>query len=158
MEQTLTHWKKLNNPDYIGAYSLDRGKDMTLTIDYVNREIITGTGGKKEECTVLHFKEAQKPMILNRTNAKTIQKIYGTPYIEEWAGKKITLFASVTKLAGEEVECLRIRPVRPTLPELLLSDTDNFCNCQQAIRNGYSIEQIQKKWTLSPEVIKELLK
>lgn len=158
MEQTLTHWKKLNNPDYIGAYSLDRGKDMTLTIDYVNREIITGTGGKKEECTVLHFKEAQKPMILNRTNAKTIQKIYGTPYIEEWAGKKITLFASVTKLAGEEVECLRIRPVRPTLPELLLSDTDNFRNCQQAIRNGYSIEQIQKKWTLSPEVIKELLK
>lgn len=158
MEQTLTHWKKLNNPDYIGAYSLDRGKDMTLTIDYVNREIITGTGGKKEECTVLHFKEAQKPMILNRTNAKTIQKIYGTPYIEEWAGKKITLFASVTKLADEEVECLRIRPVRPTLPELLLSDTDNFRNCQQAIRNGYSIEQIQKKWTLSPEVIKELLK
>lgn len=158
MEQALTHWKKLNNPDYIGAYSLDRGKDMTLTIDYVNREIITGTGGKKEECTVLHFKEAQKPMILNRTNAKTIQKIYGTPYIEEWAGKKITLFASVTKLAGEEVECLRIRPVRPTLPELLLSDTDNFRNCQQAIRNGYSIEQIQKKWTLSPEVIKELLK
>ena len=143
MEQTLTHWKKLNNPDYIGAYSLDRGKDMTLTIDYVNREIITGTGGKKEECTVLHFKEAQKPMILNRTNAKTIQKIYGTPYIEEWAGKKITLFASVTKLADEEVECLRIRPVRPTLPELLLSDTDNFRNCQQAIRNGYSIEQIQ---------------
>ena len=128
---------------------------MTLTIDYVNREIITGTGGKKEECTVLHFKEAQKPMILNRTNAKTIQKIYGTPYIEEWAGKKITLFASVTKLADEEVECLRIRP---TLPELLLSDTDNFRNCQQAIRNGYSIEQIQKKWTLSPEVIKELLK
>ena len=158
MEQTLTHWKKLNNPDYIGAYSLDRGKDMTLTIDYVNREIITGTGGKKEECTVLHFKEAQKPMILNRTNAKTIQKIYGTPYIEEWAGKKITLFASVTKLADEEVECLRIRPVRPTLPELLLSDTDNFRTCQQAIRNGYSIEQIQKKWTLSPEVIKELLK
>ena len=158
MEQTLTHWKKLNNPDYIGAYSLDRGKDMTLTIDYVNREIITGTGGKKEECTVLHFKEAQKPMILNRTNAKTIQKIYGTPYIEEWAGKRITLFASVTKLADEEVECLRIRPVRPTLPELLLSDTDNFRNCQQAIRNGYSIEQIQKKWTLSPEVIKELLK
>ena len=158
MEQALPHWKKLNNPDYIGAYSLDRGKDMTLTIDYVNREIITGTGGKKEECTVLHFKEAQKPMILNRTNAKTIQKIYGTPYIEEWAGKKITLFASVTKLAGEEVECLRIRPVRPTLPELLLSDTDNFRNCQQAIRNGYSIEQIQKKWTLSPEVIKELLK
>ena len=41
-----THWKRLINPDYLGAYSLDPGKDKILTIKVVKREMITGTGGK----------------------------------------------------------------------------------------------------------------
>lgn len=104
-----THWKLLMNPDYIGAYWLTPGEDATVVIDFVAREIITGTGGKKEECTVAHLKGGVKPFILNATNSKTIAKLYG-PYIEDWAGKPITLFASTAKLAGETVECLRIRP------------------------------------------------
>ena len=42
-----THWKKLHNPDYLGAYSLDPGKDKILTIKDVRNEIITGADGKK---------------------------------------------------------------------------------------------------------------
>lgn len=81
---------------------------MTVTIDYIAREQITGTGGKKEECTVAHL-QGVKPFILNATNCKTIAKLYGN-FIEDWAGKQITLFATTTKMAGETVECLRIRP------------------------------------------------
>jgi len=105
---TKTHYKRLMNPDYIGAYALNEGEDLTVVINHVAREIITGTGGKKEECTVAHLKN-QKPFILNSTNQKSIAKLYG-PFIEDWAGKPITLFASTTKLAGDTVECLRIRP------------------------------------------------
>lgn len=152
----LTHWKMLINPGYLGVYSLDNGKDMTLTIGNVVREVVTSTGGKKEECTVVHFKEKQKPMILNRTNSKMIQKIYGTPYIEEWAGKKITVYASTTKLAGEEVECLRIRPAIPQNPALKIEDTVNFEKCKAALKNGYTIEQLRKKWTISDKVEKAL--
>lgn len=103
-----THWKRLINPDYIGAYSLNEGEDLTVKIDFVQVEEITGSGGKKEHCTVAHL-VGEKPMILNVTNSKTIAKLYG-PYIEDWQGKRITLFASTTRLAGETVECLRIRP------------------------------------------------
>lgn len=103
-----THWKRLINPDYIGAYSLNEGEDLTVKIDYVQVEEIVGTGGKKEHCTVAHLVD-EKPMILNVTNSKSIAKLYG-PYIEDWQGKRITLFASTTRLAGETVECLRIRP------------------------------------------------
>ncbi len=149
---TLTHWKRLVNPDYLGAYSLEKGQDLTLTIAKVVREVVTGTGGKKEECTVIHFKEPQKPMILNKTNSKTIQKIYGTPYIEEWEDRKITLYASTTKLAGEEVECLRIRPVKPQPPLLLIGDKENFDKVKKALINGYTFEQIQTKWTITDEV------
>ena len=103
-----THWKRLINPDYIGAYALPEGGDLTVKIDFVQVEEITGTGGKKEVCTVAHLVD-QKPMILNVTNSKSIAKLYG-PYIEDWVGQRITLFASTTRLAGETVECLRIRP------------------------------------------------
>lgn len=103
-----THWKLLINPDYIGAYALPEGEDLTVTIDFVQQEEVKGTGGKKEDCTVAHL-VGQKPMILNVTNSKSIAKLYG-PYIEDWAGKPITLYASTTKLAGETVECLRVRP------------------------------------------------
>lgn len=105
-----THWKQLVNLDYIGAYALD-GKDLTLTIDHVVREMVTGNGGKKEQCMVAYFKEnGYKPMILNRTNAKSITALTGSPYIEDWSGHKITLYATTTRLGGETVECLRIRP------------------------------------------------
>jgi len=103
-----THWKVLINPEYIGAYWLLEGQDSTVTIDRVVREQVKGTGGKTEECTVAHLKGA-KPFILNVTNSKSIAKLYG-PYIEDWAGKQITLYASTAKLAGETVECLRVRP------------------------------------------------
>ncbi len=105
-----THWKKLVNPDYIGAYCIE--KDTTVKIIAVNREIVKGEGGKKEECTVAKL-EGMKPFILNRTNAKTITRIYNTPYIEDWVGKSITIYPTTTKVAGEVVECLRVREVMP---------------------------------------------
>jgi hypothetical protein len=109
-----THWKKLTNPDYIGAYALTPGQDLIATIKHVKNEVVTGADGKKEECIVVRFVEPNiKPMILNSTNAKTITKIYETPYIEEWQGKKIQLFADKVKAFGEVVEALRIRPFVP---------------------------------------------
>lgn len=103
-----THWKRLINPDYIGAYALPPGMDMTVEILSVGRKKVTVSGGKKEDHTVVELR-GQKPLILNSTNSKSIARLYG-PYIEDWAGKRITLFASTAKLAGETVECLRIRP------------------------------------------------
>lgn len=108
-----THWKRLINPDYLGAYSLDPGKDKILTIKAVKREMITGTGGKQEECTVCHWAENEKPMILNVTNCRTISKVLKTPYIEQWAGHRIQIYATTTRMAGETVECLRIRDKAP---------------------------------------------
>ena len=112
--EKLTHWKKLINPDYLGAYSLDGMKDLNVTIEKVVREMVTGTGGKKEECTVAYLKN-QKPFIINRTNGKTITKVLKSPYVEEWVGKTITLFSTTTKVAGEEVECLRVRQQAPEI-------------------------------------------
>ena len=123
--EKLTHWKKLINPDYLGAYSIDGMSELNVTIEKVVREMVTGTGGKKEECTVAYLKN-QKPFIINRTNGKTITKALKSPYVEEWCGKTITLYATTTKVAGEEVECLRVRPVAP----VEVDHTSRFYDCE----------------------------
>lgn len=131
-----THWKRLINPDYIGAYSLDEGRDLTVQITQVRRDIVVGTGGKKEECTIAYL-NGNKPLILNNTNSKTIAKLYG-PYIEDWAGKKITLFATTTKLAGDTVECLRVRPLMPK------TDTEEAAAQKEYDRLYYIMEDAAK--------------
>lgn len=109
----MTHWKKLTNPDYLGAYSIENGQDMILTISYVREEKVVGTDGKKDDCVVCHFQEKCKPMILNSTNMKMIAKLYDTPYIEDWQGKKIQVGIEKVKAFGEIVEALRVRNFIP---------------------------------------------
>ena len=104
----------LVNPDYIGAYMLEQGQDMVITFESVKREMVTGSGGKKEECTVAHLR-GQKPFIVNRTNGKMITKVLGSPYIEDWVGKSVVVYATTTSVAGEKTECLRVRPTLPVI-------------------------------------------
>lgn len=110
----MTHWKKLTNPNYLGAYSIEDGKDLILTIGTVGNEMVIGPDGKKEECTVCHFVErGVKPMILNATNMKMITKLLNTPYIEQWNGHKIQIGVEKVKAFGEIVEALRVRDKLP---------------------------------------------
>jgi len=143
-----THWKQLVNPLFLGCYSLNDGQDMTIVIESVSREMVVTAGGKKEECTVAKIK-GNKPMILNRTNCKTIAKIYDSPFIEDWAGKQITIFASTAKLAGEVVECLRIRPFVTPLPKPPITD-ERLAKAIEAIQKGdYTKEQIFNGYALT---------
>ena len=137
----MTHWKKLTTPNFLGAYSLEDGKDMILTIAYVREETVTGVDGKKEDCAVCHFSEKVKPMILNSTNMKTITKLFKTPYIEEWAGKKIQIGQEKVKAFGEIVDALRVRNRLPA------EDTAVFIGCEECGGNisaagGMAPEQV----------------
>lgn len=148
-DKPKTHWKKLVNPAYLGAYSLEPGKDLTVTIDKVLREMVTSTGGKKEECTVAYLK-GEKPLILNVTNCKTIAQLYGA-FIEDWAGKKITIYATTTRLAGETVECLRIRQKVAEIKKEKLSN-ERFTTGLESISAGnFTAEQMREKFDLTED-------
>lgn len=108
-----THWKKEFNYEYMGSYSLPDGKDVVLTIKETKKEIVIGTNGKKEECFVCYFKESDKPMILNRTNCKTIERVHKTPYIEDWPGIVVQIGIDKVNAFGEVVDALRIRNIKP---------------------------------------------
>lgn len=86
---------------------------MILTIKRAGKEAFTGTSGKKEEGILIHFKEDAKPMICNATNAKTITKVAGSPYVEDWRDVRIALYSQEVSAFGETVDALRVRPYAP---------------------------------------------
>lgn len=153
----MTHWKKLFNSPYIGAHDLN-GADLVLTIRFVQKEDVKGENGKTENLPVAHFEEDVKPMVLNKTNSKAIAAAYRTPMIEEWSGKMVTLYPTTTKLKGEVVECIRIRPTVPavakgkeTLPP------DRFAKMLESIKAGkFAVDKAKAKFDLTPEQIKQL--
>ena len=134
----MTHWKKLTNPDYLGAYSLDDGKDIILTVDRVTRETVTGPEGKREECTVIHWRENQKPMIANNTNCKMIAKLTGSPFIENWSGHRLQIGISKVKAFGEVVDALRVRDFLPAAVTI----TCESCGKEITGAHGMSAEQL----------------
>lgn len=156
---TKTHWKKLNNPDYLGAYSLDKNgkyEDLVVTIDSVKNEEIVGADGKKEVCIVARMK-GQKPMILNATNCKTLTKLFKSPHIEDWCGKQITLFVSQVKAFGDFHDALRIRPVLPAAPAATGPDLSKL---KDDLQRCTTLEELRKFWeglTPNEKNIKELI-
>ena len=148
----MTHWKQLTNPDYIGVYSLQPNEERTVEIVRVERQQVTGADGKKEECTVAILKD-EKPFILNSTNCKTLTKLYKTPYIEQWVGKSVIIYAARIKAFGEDMDALRIRP---TLPELTPAHR-SWSEAVKAVKSDpKNIDKITARFTVSPANLKLL--
>ena len=133
----MTHWKKLTGANYLGAFSLDDGKDVILTIQSVGKEAVMGQDGRAEECVVMHFTEDTLPMILNKTNLKAITKATGSPYIEEWPGHRIQIGSERVAAFGETTDALRIRPFK--LPSAVKCES---CGVEIVGANGMSPSEV----------------
>ena len=108
-----THWKKLVDTNYLGSWNITNGK-LVLQIASVKKErIFNQTKNAEESCIVAYFTdETYKPMILNKTNCKTLQKLTGSPYIEKWA-VRVEIKTEKVKAFGELVDALRISKTAP---------------------------------------------
>ena len=121
------------NPNYLGAYSLEPGKDLTVTIKAMNQEKVKNADGREEEVLVAHL-EKQKPFILNKTNAKAIARVVGSNYLEDWIGKSIQLYVAQVSAFGSTVDALRVRDFSPKRKEKLSGE--RFAKMVQAIEAG----------------------
>jgi hypothetical protein len=154
-----THWKKLNNPDYIGAYELMRGDEpieLNVELGEVSQREVKGADGKTDICLVADLK-GLKPFIINSTNAKMISKLLNTPYVQDWKGKTITLYVKKIKAFGDVVEALRVKDSLPATQKPELNEQHpNWSKCQTAKQNGTTIEQLRTKYTISDETFAKL--
>lgn len=113
--------RKYFDSAYMGAYSINDGAEPIVTIASVMFGRITLDGGRKEEHVVLQFKEKQvpgmcevKPLVLNATNQKTLEKLYGKG-ADALADKRIQFYIDprVKAVGGGTTEGVRIRSVIP---------------------------------------------
>lgn len=112
----MLHWKKLTNPNYLGSYAFEPGEEKPLTIREICTEEVTNPSDPdhlKEICVVAYFTQNEKPLILNKTNLKAIERLAGTPDVEKWPGTGIILCVQKVRAFGELVDAVRIRPVKP---------------------------------------------
>lgn len=105
------HIDSLFPSKYLAAADLN-GKDLVLTIDSWE---IDAVGIDEEQRPILHFKNAEKGMVLNRTNADTISAMYG-PEVDDWVGKPITIYPTTTRYGKKTVACIRVREAKLQTP------------------------------------------
>lgn len=108
---------------YLGAADL-QGKDVTLTIRRVDVEELQMRDGSKQKKPVARFEETkaradkerqpdkEKRLVLNRTNAMTIAAMHGYE-VDNWTGKRVTLFPQSVSAFGKTTDAIRIRPTVP---------------------------------------------
>ena len=100
------HIKDLWPSKYVKADDLEN-RAVTVTIEQVKIEAMVNDDHEVKK-PVLYFKEAEKALILNRTNGLIIAKLYG-PETDRWVGKRITLYCKVINYFGEPKNCIRVR-------------------------------------------------
>lgn len=109
----MEHWKKLFNPHYMGEWDFAAGEEKPLIITDITQEQVFNQRTQQVEIVpVLHF-SGEKPLIINRTNAKTISTLYNEPNWQNWKGKGVLLHVQKIKAFGELTGAVRIRPVKP---------------------------------------------
>lgn len=141
MSEALTHWRQQSDMNYLGAWDIPNvngtARDLVLTIKSVAVETVENPVNKtKEDKRVIHFVENYKPMIVNTTNAKNIAAAVGSPYVENWAGHKISIYSLHGKWFGEERDALRIRTTEP------VSATCEECNQEIRWQTNATVEEI----------------
>lgn len=96
---------------FLSSEDFSEGQQVTLVITGLKEELL-GRPGEQEKKWLLGFRGTQKQLVLNKTNAKTIGKLYGED-TDGWIGAAVTLFTTPVDAFGETKLAIRVLPQRP---------------------------------------------
>ena len=92
--------------DYLKASDLMAGKKFSLTIGEISVTEFEENGSKKQKLT-LSFSNAEKKLVLNKTNALAIAYVLGDD-AELWKGKSIFVYSTKVDFGGQMVDAIRV--------------------------------------------------
>lgn len=107
-------WDTAFPSDYFGHQHMpEDGSDMVIEIKETRMEKIQSQHGTQEKL-IAYISAKPDKWIVAKTNAKTINKIYGTTHPYEWEGKKIQVYVdhAVSSPQGV-VSAIRVRDFEP---------------------------------------------
>jgi len=90
---------------YLKASDL-KGREANVEIEDVMIEKIGRDGDKRPVASLVG---KNKRFVINKTNVRTIGDLHG-PDTEDWIGKRIVIYPTITEYAGQETACLRVKP------------------------------------------------
>jgi hypothetical protein len=105
---------KMFSRKYFKSDDFKGDRRLTLTIAEVVPEIIKGEDGEEEKW-VVYFEEEDRGLVLNVTNARTLEEFSGSDDSDDWIGLRVTLFTTRVDFAGKRVSGIRIDPA-PSKP------------------------------------------
>jgi hypothetical protein len=121
----MTDIRTMFEKDFLGAWNLEG--DTTVTIKGVKAAKIKNAQDKENKKPIIAVAEFDKPFVCNSTNAETISALYGR-HVEQWVGKRITLYPAQVQAFGKMNDCIRVRPQAPaasrSAPGLAFIDAD----------------------------------
>ena len=107
----------------------DVDKPVLVTIDHFEKVNVAKEGAEAEYRWTVHFKELEKPLVLNTTNGNIIAAITGSENSDGWIGKRIVLFRDRNIMfGGKMVGGIRVRAPKsgyqqpepePDIPDLV---------------------------------------
>jgi hypothetical protein len=92
----------------------DVGEDgIDVTIVNVHEVDVAMEGQAPDMKWAIAFREMDKPMILNSTNAQLCQKFLGSDNTDDWIGKRINIYDDPSvSFGGKPVGGIRVRRAR----------------------------------------------
>lgn len=159
--ESKTHFRKAFDSPYLS--SADIVEPTILTIARVSLEP-DKTKKTKDVFNTAHFAEREirtgeklKPMILNATNSKTMRSLTSSPFIEDWAGFKVTVYVdSNVKFGKETLEGLRISPKAPVIAWLTPENQKGWNNAKAAYKRDGNLDAVLARVSIT-EVHQQLL-
>jgi len=115
-EVDANDYRAFFNNDILRVWHLqDRERVYRITrVTAFTNEVVDDKGDRKIQRQPKLRLETRKgtavplPLLLNKTNAKTIAQLYGKRPAD-WVGKLITLYPTTTEAFGKTQDCIRIR-------------------------------------------------
>lgn len=88
----------------------DAPDPVIVTVTKIGKINIAKEGDPPEDKWAVRFKEFGKPMLLNSTNIKLLEKACGSDDTDDWIGKEVVLYTDESvSFGGQVVGGLRIR-------------------------------------------------
>jgi hypothetical protein len=140
---------------YLGSHNLEKdGKyePVIVTIENIYVGDFLSQGGK-EKRPFIKLKEFDKPMVLNRTNFKRLEKFFQSFDPQTFVGKQIVLGVETVSSPEGMVPALRFstRPLpviqKPELPSAAMPKAIE----QVKSKGASAIAKIEEKYTLTAE-------
>jgi hypothetical protein len=163
MTEPKTHFRKAFDSPYLS--SADITEPVVLTVQYVRLEP-DRTKKTKDLFNTAHFVEKEirpgeilKPMILNAGNSKTMKRLTGSAFIEDWNNVRITVYVDPNVRWGKEtVEGLRIDHAYMQEKKPLLPVNETMWKAAKAayLRDG-NLDKVLERVLISEDHQKQLI-